>query len=122
MFIVVSHVQSFDLSFSPPPLSCDLSNRSDELPLGPQGVEASVDGVLGGYGHVNEADIKCSEPFLKALLAERFSGANKDRHLVALGTLSLSLVIRKLMRLRNPPLAIFFQYCFYQRQDCENQA
>ncbi|KAK4778855.1 hypothetical protein SAY86_006383 [Trapa natans] len=49
-----------------------------------KGVEASVDGVLGGYGHVNEADIKCSEPFLKALLAERLSGANRDRHLVAL--------------------------------------
>ncbi|PKI75211.1 alpha N-terminal protein methyltransferase 1 isoform X1 [Punica granatum] len=65
-----------------------------------QGVEASVDGVLGGYGHVNDADIKCSEPFLKALMAERLSGADKDRHLVALdcgsgiGRVTKNLLIR----------------------------
>lgn len=50
-----------------------------------QGVEASVDGVLGGYGHVNEADILGSEVFLKSILAERFPFAGKDRPLVALG-------------------------------------
>ena len=50
-----------------------------------QGVEASVDGVLGGYGHVNDADILGSEVFLKSILVERFSFAGKDRPLVALG-------------------------------------
>ncbi|KAL5977057.1 hypothetical protein ACLOJK_021397 [Asimina triloba] len=47
-----------------------------------QGVEASVDGVLGGYGHVNEADVKNSEAFLKGLLIERL-GVDSP-HLVAL--------------------------------------
>ncbi|KAI0527159.1 hypothetical protein KFK09_002758 [Dendrobium nobile] len=47
-----------------------------------QGVDASVDGVLGGYGHVNEADLKGSEAFLKPLLIDRFG--NERRHLVAL--------------------------------------
>ncbi|MCD7464706.1 hypothetical protein HAX54_053258 [Datura stramonium] len=37
-----------------------------------EGVEATVDGVLGGYGHVNAADIKASEDFLNAILDERF--------------------------------------------------
>ncbi|GAV70021.1 Methyltransf_PK domain-containing protein, partial [Cephalotus follicularis] len=46
-----------------------------------QGVEASVDGVLGGFGRVNEPDIKGSESFLNALFAERFQS---NRHLVAL--------------------------------------
>ncbi|CAL9187689.1 unnamed protein product [Musa hybrid cultivar] len=47
-----------------------------------EGVEASVDGVLGGYGHVDDADVKGSEAFLKPLLLDRFgSGA---RHPVAL--------------------------------------
>lgn len=42
-----------------------------------------MDGVLGGYGHVNDADVKGSEAFLKPLLLDRFgSGA---RHPVALG-------------------------------------
>jgi protein N-terminal methyltransferase len=56
-----------------------------------KGVEASVDGVLGGYGHVNEADIQGSEAFLNTLLSERFPNAGTDSHLVALGTNSLSL-------------------------------
>ena len=60
-----------------------------------KGVEASVDGVLGGYGHVNEPDIKDSEAFLSLLLNERFprpsSATTDQRHLVALGKLSLSL-------------------------------
>jgi len=30
-----------------------------------QGVKASLDGVLGGYGHVNDADVKASDAFLK---------------------------------------------------------
>ncbi|KAM0924853.1 hypothetical protein ACQ4PT_004753 [Festuca glaucescens] len=47
-----------------------------------QGVEASTEGVLGGYGCVNDADVKGSDAFLRPLLAERF-GAGK-RHLVAL--------------------------------------
>ncbi|CAA6657980.1 unnamed protein product [Spirodela intermedia] len=47
-----------------------------------EGVEASVEGVLGGYGCVNEVDVKGSDAFLRTLLPERF-GAEK-RHLVAL--------------------------------------
>lgn len=53
-----------------------------------KGVEASVDGVLGGYGHVNVIDIKGSEGFLKMLLSDRYADAGKNRHLVALGILS----------------------------------
>ncbi|KAG5620120.1 hypothetical protein H5410_005338, partial [Solanum commersonii] len=49
-----------------------------------QGVEATVDGVLGGYGHVNTPDIKASEDFLNTILAERFPDAGRGRHLVAL--------------------------------------
>ncbi|XAR50770.1 Protein N-terminal methyltransferase [Bertholletia excelsa] len=49
-----------------------------------EGVEASVDGVLGGYGHVNEPDIKGSEAFLEALLTDRFSDSGRNQHLVAL--------------------------------------
>lgn len=42
-----------------------------------------MDGVLGGYGHVDDGDVKGSEAFLKPLLLDRFgSGA---RHPVALG-------------------------------------
>ncbi|KAM3260728.1 hypothetical protein ACQJBY_051777 [Aegilops geniculata] len=47
-----------------------------------QGVEASTEGVLGGYGCVNDADVKGSAAFLRPLLAERFGAAK--RHLVAL--------------------------------------
>ncbi|ONK74448.1 uncharacterized protein A4U43_C03F6350 [Asparagus officinalis] len=47
-----------------------------------QGIEASVDGVLGGYGHVNDADVKGSEAFLKTLLPARFG--MERCHLVAL--------------------------------------
>lgn len=42
-----------------------------------------MDGVLGGYGCVNEADVRGSEVFLNSLLAERFGA--EARHLVALG-------------------------------------
>ncbi|KAK1278542.1 Alpha N-terminal protein methyltransferase 1 [Acorus gramineus] len=48
-----------------------------------QSVEASMDGVLGGFGHLNETDVKGSEDFLKTLLASR--GMNgPGQHLVAL--------------------------------------
>ncbi|KAK3145893.1 hypothetical protein QOZ80_3BG0258860 [Eleusine coracana subsp. coracana] len=47
-----------------------------------QSVEASTEGVLGGYGCVNDADVKGSDAFLRPLIAERF-GTTK-RHLVAL--------------------------------------
>lgn len=57
-----------------------------------KGIEASVDGVLGGYGHVDKADIAGSEAFLKPLLSERFpnvaSGTDQG-HLVALGIVFL---------------------------------
>ncbi|XP_027083292.2 alpha N-terminal protein methyltransferase 1 [Coffea arabica] len=65
-----------------------------------QGVEATVDGVLGGYGHVNDADIKASEAFLNTLLAERFTDAGRGHHLVALdcgsgvGRVTKNLLIR----------------------------
>ncbi|XP_052201913.1 alpha N-terminal protein methyltransferase 1 isoform X2 [Diospyros lotus] len=65
-----------------------------------QGVEASVDGVLGGYGHVNEPDIKGSEAFLNTLLADRFPDGGRNRHLVALdcgagiGRITKNLLIR----------------------------
>lgn len=48
-------------------------------------VDASVDGVLGGYGDVNDADIKGSEAFLNPLLADFLLDRGKNRHLVALG-------------------------------------
>jgi hypothetical protein len=44
-----------------------------------------VDGVLGGYSHVNEPDISCSDDFLKIILSERFSADVKTQPLVALG-------------------------------------
>ncbi|XP_009789028.1 alpha N-terminal protein methyltransferase 1 isoform X3 [Nicotiana tabacum] len=65
-----------------------------------EGVEATVDGVLGGYGHVNEADIKASEEFLNTILPERFPDAGRGRHLVALdcgsgiGRVTKNLLIR----------------------------
>ncbi|XP_073006066.1 alpha N-terminal protein methyltransferase 1 isoform X1 [Typha latifolia] len=63
-----------------------------------QGVDASMDGVLGGYGCVNEADVKGSEAFLKTLFLERFG--NAKRHLVALdcgsgiGRITKNLLLR----------------------------
>ena len=48
-------------------------------------MEASTEGVLGGYGCVNDADVKGSDAFIRPLLAERFGAAK--RHLVALGEL-----------------------------------
>ncbi|KAL3616795.1 hypothetical protein CASFOL_039189 [Castilleja foliolosa] len=65
-----------------------------------KGVEATVDGVLGGYGHVNKPDIEGSEAFLKSIFAEKFPDAGKGRHLVALdcgsgiGRVTKNLLIR----------------------------
>lgn len=70
----------FRLSFSVRPLIRGLLFGSIK------GVEASMDGVLGGYGHVNDSDVKGSEAFLKPLLVERFGTGS--RRLVALGIAS----------------------------------
>ncbi|KAJ7964010.1 Alpha N-terminal protein methyltransferase 1 [Quillaja saponaria] len=67
-----------------------------------EGVEASVDGVLGGFGHVNEADVSASEAFIKTLLSELFPSDARDsqRQLVALdcgsgiGRVTKNLLIR----------------------------
>ncbi|GAB4829453.1 hypothetical protein Ancab_019125 [Ancistrocladus abbreviatus] len=65
-----------------------------------QGVEASVDGVLGGYGHVTDADIKGSEAFLNSLLDELLVDRGQNQHLVALdcgsgiGRVTKNLLIR----------------------------
>lgn len=65
-----------------------------------ESVEASVDGVLGGYGHVNEPDIKSSEAFLNTLLSDRFPNGGRNRNLVALdcgagiGRVTKNLLIR----------------------------
>ncbi|KAL4627899.1 hypothetical protein ACB092_05G199800 [Castanea dentata] len=62
-----------------------------------EGVEASVNGVLGGYAQVNEPDVEGSEAFLNTLLSERFP--NSD-HLAALdcgsgiGRVTKNLLIR----------------------------
>ena len=69
----------------PPPPGC-LNSLLSHFYL--KAVEASVDGVLGGYGHVNEADVKGSAAFLNTLLPNRFG--TERRHLVALGSLSRS--------------------------------
>lgn len=55
-----------------------------------EGVEASVNGVLGGYAQVDEPDIEGSEAFLNTLLSERFP--NSD-HFAALGISTLSLCV-----------------------------
>ncbi|KAG8385173.1 hypothetical protein BUALT_Bualt03G0014400 [Buddleja alternifolia] len=66
-----------------------------------QGVEATVNGVLGGYGHVNGPDIKDSEAFLNSILTEKFpDAAGRGRRLVALdcgsgvGRVTKNLLIR----------------------------
>lgn len=73
-----------------------------------KGVEATVDGVLGGYGHVNEPDIKGSEAFLNSILAERFPDAGRGRRLVALGTLSLSLSLKNVITYFDKLNVLFF--------------
>ncbi|KAM7265430.1 hypothetical protein ACFE04_003113 [Oxalis oulophora] len=65
-----------------------------------EAVEASVDGVLGGFGQVNDLDIKASEAFLNTLFAELVKDAGKNQHLVALdcgagiGRITKNLLIR----------------------------
>ncbi|CAL1402710.1 unnamed protein product [Linum trigynum] len=49
-----------------------------------EGVEASVNGVLGGYGHVNDADVKDSGVFIRSLFSELFVDGGRNRPLVAL--------------------------------------
>lgn len=50
--------------------------------------EASYDGVLGGYGHVSEADISESEKFLNKAFAKQLGeAAAKKQKLVAVGEL-----------------------------------
>lgn len=46
-----------------------------------------MDGVLGGYGHITDADIKGSEVFLNSLLSDPLLDKGRSRHLVALGML-----------------------------------
>lgn len=55
-----------------------------------------MDGVLGGYGHVDKADIMGSEAFLNSLFSERFpnAAAANQHDLVALGTHTLSLNLK----------------------------
>lgn len=62
-------------------------------------MEASTDGVLGGFGHVSDADVRDSEAFLNGVLSELLpNAANSQRHLVALGTEnSLSLCFSELV-------------------------
>ncbi|KAL4288615.1 hypothetical protein AHAS_Ahas19G0303900 [Arachis hypogaea] len=65
-----------------------------------KGVEASMDGVLGGFANVNKPDIKCSEEFLKIILSERFPADARHQPLVALdcgsgiGRITKNLLIR----------------------------
>ena len=60
--------------------------------MGEKGEEASEDGVLGGYGHVNDPDIKSSEAFLNTLLSDQFTDEKRNRHLVVLGNKWLLLL------------------------------
>ncbi|CAJ1935924.1 unnamed protein product [Sphenostylis stenocarpa] len=65
-----------------------------------EGVNATMDGVLGGFANVNEPDISCSEDFLKILLSERFPPDASRQPLVVLdcgsgiGRLTKNLLIR----------------------------
>ncbi|XP_073140401.1 alpha N-terminal protein methyltransferase 1 isoform X2 [Henckelia pumila] len=58
-----------------------------------QGVEATMDGVMGGYANINEPDIEASESFLNALLSERFPNAGRDCG-AGIGRISKNLLIR----------------------------
>lgn len=64
-------------------------------------MEASVDGVLGGYGQVNDADVRGSEGFLQTLLAELFVDAGIDRHLVALGMVFFTVFYASVSKVAN---------------------
>nr|XP_010906051.1 alpha N-terminal protein methyltransferase 1 isoform X1 [Elaeis guineensis] len=90
-----------------------------------QAVEASVDGVLGGYGHVNEADVKGSAAFLNTLLPNRFG--TERRHLVALdcgsgiGRVTKNLLLRFFNEEFTPEVGrydvIWIQWCIGQLPD-----
>ncbi|KAJ6815151.1 alpha N-terminal protein methyltransferase 1 [Iris pallida] len=62
-----------------------------------QNVEASVDGVLGGYGQVNDADVAASDAFLKTL-TPKFLGSS-SRHVAldcgsGIGRVTKNLLLR----------------------------
>ncbi|KAL9329092.1 hypothetical protein ACSQ67_004095 [Phaseolus vulgaris] len=65
-----------------------------------EGVNPTMDGVLGGFANVNEPDISCSEDFLKILLSERFPADGTRQPLVVLdcgsgiGRVTKNLLIR----------------------------
>ncbi|BAT74058.1 hypothetical protein VIGAN_01164700 [Vigna angularis var. angularis] len=65
-----------------------------------EGVNPTMDGVLGGFANVNEPDISCSEDFLKILLSERFPADARRQPLVVLdcgsgiGRVTKNLLIR----------------------------
>lgn len=62
----------------------DIVWQTSLVHLSLQNVEASVDGVLGGYGHVSSADITESEAFLKETYGARLVETG-DQPLRALG-------------------------------------
>ncbi|KAJ0018810.1 hypothetical protein Pint_11368 [Pistacia integerrima] len=82
--------------------------------LGKKGVEASVDGVLGGFGKVNDVDIKGSEAFLQTLFFERFNNAARTQHLVALdcgsgiGRITKNLLIRHFNEVKPQVVSFMF--------------
>ena len=43
-----------------------------------------MNGMLGGYDHVSDVDVKGNEVFLKTLFFEQFIDAGKIQHLIAL--------------------------------------
>lgn len=49
-----------------------------------EGVEASVNGVLGGYGHVSDRDVSASDGFLVEVLSNLSEAFLSSKHLVAL--------------------------------------
>lgn len=55
------------------------------LSLFAQGVEASVNGVLGGYGHVSDRDVSASDGFLVEVLSNLSEPFLSSKNLVALG-------------------------------------
>ncbi|KAJ0081301.1 hypothetical protein Patl1_11557 [Pistacia atlantica] len=79
-----------------------------------EGVEASVDGVLGGFGKVNDVDIKGSEAFLQTLFFERFNNAARTQHLVALdcgsgiGRITKNLLIRHFNEVKPQVVSFMF--------------
>ncbi|CAN6465535.1 unnamed protein product [Victoria cruziana] len=89
-----------------------------------EGIEASVDGVLGGYGHVNQSDVKGSESLLGEILLNRLPG---KRRLVALdcgsgiGRVTRNLLLRYFNEDFTPEVGrydvIWVQWCISQLAD-----